>query len=118
MAAFDYRDYHDFDDSAFVRVRDSLNNLIATPWYEHGLARPNYWDGPWTYWSWTAAVAGNYQLEYGVANLGDNSLPSAALFDTPIPNLLPCCCSAPACSPGRLWQEKIEEAGIKDIFLL
>lgn len=83
MAAFDYRDYDPFDDEAYVRVYDEWNNLVATPWYEHGLAHPDYWDGPWTPWSWTAPSSGIYLLEFGIANQGDNLLPSAALFDIP-----------------------------------
>jgi len=81
-AAFDYRDYHPWDDAAYVKVYDGLGSVVATPWYEHGTAHSNYWDGPWTKWSWTAPRNGTYKLEYGVANFGDNSASSAALFDT------------------------------------
>ncbi|MDO9463663.1 MAG: PEP-CTERM sorting domain-containing protein, partial [Deltaproteobacteria bacterium] len=91
-AAFDYRDYHNYDDDAYVKIYDSSDTLVATPWYEHGLARPNYWDGPWTSWSFTATSADTYKLVYGVANQGDAGMSSVALFDAsqtqPIPE--PC----------------------------
>ncbi len=84
-AAFDYRDYDPFDDAAYVKVYDGLGNVVATPWYENGLAHPDFWDGPWTFWSWTAPSSGNYQLEYGVANFVDNGWNSVALFDGVVP---------------------------------
>jgi hypothetical protein len=80
-AAFDYKDYHSFDDSAYVRILDVTGALLATPWFENGLAHPDYWDGPWTNWTWTASSPGTYILQYGVANFGDNALASAGLFD-------------------------------------
>lgn len=80
-AAFDYRDYDPFNDAAYVNILDSAGNIIATPWADNGLANPDWWDGPWTNWSWTAPSAGNYYLEYGVADWGDSAASSAALFD-------------------------------------
>ncbi|MEJ2200858.1 MAG: PEP-CTERM sorting domain-containing protein [Desulfuromonadaceae bacterium] len=85
-AAFDYRDYSPFADSAYVRILNDAGALIATPWSEVGTADSNYWDGPWTSWSWAAPSAGSYYLEYGVANGGDNAASSVALFDmAPVP---------------------------------
>jgi hypothetical protein len=81
LAAFDYRDYDPYDDSAYVKILDNLGNEIATPWFENGLAHPDFWDGPWTSWTWTAASTDTYFVQFGVANMGDNQANSAALFD-------------------------------------
>jgi len=83
MAAFDYRDYHNYDDTAWVKILDAAGAEVATPWMVNGLSVIDYWDGPWTPWSWTADMAGTYSVLYGVANLGDNGMSSAALFDAP-----------------------------------
>ena len=87
-AAFDARDW--CNDKAWVRIYDSSGNKIATPWYSDVNQVGDYGDGPWTYWSWTATESGDYTLKFGVANAGDYSYDSYALFDatasaTPIP---------------------------------
>lgn len=79
-AAFDYRDYYPYNDNAYVKIY-SGSSLIATPWSVFGNSVPNYWDRPWTEWSWTAASADTYTLKFGVANSGDCDYDSYALFD-------------------------------------
>ena len=89
-AAFDYGDYHNFDDTAYVKILDAAGAPVATPWSQHGLAVPDYYDGPWTQWSWQAPAAGTYTLQYGVDNEGDGSMPSYGLFDMgPANNAIP-----------------------------
>ena len=80
-AAFDYRDYHYYNDFAQVQILDPSGALLATPWSVFGNNVPNYYDGPWTQWSWTAPSAGTYVLVYGSANGGDSALSSYGLFD-------------------------------------
>ena len=88
-AAFDARDW--WNDKAWVKIYDSTNgDLIATLWYSDVNQVGDFGDGPWTYWSWTANESGDYILKFGVANAGDYSYDSYALFDatasaTPIP---------------------------------
>ena len=81
-AAFDYGDYHPYDDNAYVKIYNG-DSLLATPWDEFGLDHPNYWDGPWTYWEWTSPTGGDYTLVYGVSNALDGINDSYALFDAP-----------------------------------
>jgi hypothetical protein len=88
-AAFDSGDYSDYDnlgifiDSAYVRILDSSANVVATPWYEVSSMYPDFGDGSWTPWSWTAPSTGIYYVQYGVANGGDVYNDSFALFDAP-----------------------------------
>ncbi len=69
-----------FNDWAEVDIFDG-QTLVAQPWYADAAGTGYYTSGPWTYWSWTAPADGIYRLAYGVANYGDNSFPSNALFD-------------------------------------
>ncbi|MCK4303006.1 MAG: PEP-CTERM sorting domain-containing protein [Candidatus Eisenbacteria sp.] len=80
-AAFDWRDYDPYNDVAYVKIYDGSMALVATPWSESGVGHPDYWDGPWTPWSWTATAPDTYTLELGVANIGDSVLDSYGLFD-------------------------------------
>jgi len=80
-AAFDYRDYSPYDDSAWVRVFDGTGSQVAQPWYLGGESVCDYYDGPWTHWSWDAPSAGTYTLEYGVVNDEESYCDSYALFD-------------------------------------
>lgn len=96
-AAFDYGDRdiwingvrYVWNDNAHVKIFDSSNNLLATPWEVWGEDVVNYYDGPWTAWTWTAPSAGSYTLTIGVANDADGGFDSFVLFDggkfTPIP---------------------------------
>ena len=79
-AAFDYRDYYPWNDCAQVRILQG-GTVIATPWDEHGNDHSNFWDGPWTSWSWTAPSNGTYTLELSITNSGDSFEDSYALFD-------------------------------------
>jgi hypothetical protein len=102
-AALDWDDYERYNDAARVRILDETGKIeIDQPFYMTGellwetyLQPPlstvpknqsYYGNGPWTLWSWTASAAGNYTLEYGVANTNDASLNSYGYFDT-IPNV-------------------------------
>jgi len=103
-AAFDWGDYAQFYDNAWVRIYKGDPAAFDVPWYESGnpmtppipptppIPRPNYWDGPWTKWSYTAPTAGTYTVVMGIENWGDAALPSYALFDdvkvTPLPGTL------------------------------
>lgn len=80
-AAFDWRDYSPYLDGMRIRILDDNGAEVATPLYRDGSGQPNYWDGPWTQWSWTAPASGSYFLELGVRNTLDNALPSFGLFD-------------------------------------
>jgi len=87
-AAFYNGDYHP-QDSAWVRILDSNNLAIATPWIEFsggmGSRRPNHTDyrttTPWEFWEWEAPSTGQYILELGVSTFGDDSFDSYGLFD-------------------------------------
>jgi hypothetical protein len=95
-AAFDYGDYHDFNDNAYVRIYEG-SNLITTPWQEWGNRRPNYSDGPWTKWSFTAPDDATYTAVFGVINYDDYAMDSYGLFDAmkvvPLPGTLFLFCS-------------------------
>jgi len=80
-AAFDYRDYHPYNDNAHVVIFDSSNNYVASPWHVQGNDVPDHWDGPWTNWSFTAPVTDIYTVVYFVANEGDSVADTYALFD-------------------------------------
>lgn len=86
-AAFDYGDWHFYDDTdnAHVKILGSSGALLATPWSVNGLSIDEFYNTPWTAWSWTASSAGTYTLLYGVANYGDEIWDSHAMFDTPVP---------------------------------
>jgi hypothetical protein len=81
FAAFDYGDYHPFNDSAEVRILDMLGAPVATPWKVAGLDVANYADGPWGSWAWTALSGGSYTIELRVTNGGDAGYDSYGLFD-------------------------------------
>jgi hypothetical protein len=87
FAAFDYGDFHNpsnpsqFNDKARIEVLDGSMTVIATPWQVQGINVPEYWDGPWTAWSWTATTAGNYSLRVGIENSEFGTFDSFALFD-------------------------------------
>lgn len=80
-AAFDSGDYQGFNDNAAVKIFDSSNSLIVTPWFAQVNGNPDYWDGPWTSWSWTASVDGTYTVELSIVNEGDSGYDSYTLFD-------------------------------------
>lgn len=101
-AAFDARDWLEIDyppaynDTAQVRILDSLGAELAIPWeesvqslydvgnYGYDTAdKPGYGDGPWESWSWMPQGAGTYTVEYRITNVADSALASYALFDGP-----------------------------------
>lgn len=83
-AAFDTADYMPFNDDAYVKIFDNAGGLLATPWSSNVAAVDDYGYTPWTFWSWTAPANADYKLQFGVANQGDNSGESDALFDANI----------------------------------
>lgn len=84
LAAFNWNDYPDFWDHAWVRIYEG-DNLSTSPfivrWEESGSGHKGYWDGPWEEWSFTATGTGSYTLAYGVANTVDGCYSSFAYFD-------------------------------------
>lgn len=80
-AAFDWQDYYGYVDGARVRILDVTGAELAVPYYKQGVAGENYADYPWTAWSWTAASASAYIVEYGSRNTSDSGLSSYGLFD-------------------------------------
>lgn len=100
MAAFDWGDYLTgsdccFPDGARVRILTVAGALVDTPFYLDGNLTPGTqklnggpdsgYNGPWTAWSWTAASAGTYTVEFGARNTGDGGGPNQTfgLFDAP-----------------------------------
>lgn len=93
MAAFDWGDYLPYADGARVRILDAAGALVATPFYLDGNLTPGTqkapgqpdagYNGPWTAWSWTAASAGTYTVEFGARNTLDGGGPNQTfgLFD-------------------------------------
>lgn len=76
-------------DSAWVKVTDSADNLIANPWlavsgYSSTVTpdmTPYLSASAWTSWSWQVPATGTYQLKLGVTTFGDNNFASYGLFD-------------------------------------
>lgn len=79
--AFDWRDHAPYLDGAKVELYDSALNLVSTLFYADGSGNPDFWDGPWTHWSFTASAADIYTLVYGVRNTIDGALSSRGYFD-------------------------------------
>ena len=91
-AGFDWRDYGKWVDGARVRILDSVGGEVATPYFRNGAGFPDYVDDTWTRWTWTAATAGTYTLEYGVLNIFDSGLSSWGVFDAcPEPGTISLC---------------------------
>lgn len=80
-AAFDYEDYHGYNDNAYVRIYDSAGILMDTPWDYAGDNVPDYANTLWEEWTWTASLAGEYKIEYAVQNHADGGYSSVALFN-------------------------------------
>ena len=81
QAAFDSEDAAPDSDNAYVKIFDAAGHLVATPWSAGVLTLGAFVDTPWTAWQWTPTAAGNYRVEYGLANGGNAQYPSYALFD-------------------------------------
>jgi hypothetical protein len=87
-AVFGWASFLDRDtaqlDSAWVRILDQDQNVIATPWVglpANGAAAITPTSLPWTLWQWEAATGGNYTLQLGMSTSGANNESSFALFD-------------------------------------
>lgn len=74
-AAFDWGDYGSYVDGARVRVLNVAGAELATAFYADGTGNPDGFNGLWTDWSWTAATAGTYVLEYAARNTIDGGGP-------------------------------------------
>ena len=83
-AAFDWRDYYSYVDGARVRILDVTGAELAVPYYKQGVSGEDYADYPWTAWSWTAASASTYIVEYGSRNTSDSSNSGYGLFDATV----------------------------------
>lgn len=79
-AAFLGGDYLPYDDDAYVSIAGP-----GVLWKQSITSVGDYGDSGWNTWGWTAPSAGNYTLTYAVADQVDSALPSAALFDGPVP---------------------------------
>lgn len=73
FAAFDSLDYGSFGDFGYVRILDLSGAILAQPFFaETTVNSAPMFDGPWTHWGWLAPLAGDYILELGVAEVGDD----------------------------------------------
>ena len=73
-------------DTASVRVFDSIGQLVSTPWSDtSGFTSPGgvpfLSASEWTSWQWQAPAAGDYTIEVGVTTRGDDRFASFGLFD-------------------------------------
>jgi hypothetical protein len=81
-AAFATHDYSPYDDNAYVKIYNSSNAVVATPWSKKIVNDVgSYGYTQWTKWTWTSTATGEYKIELAVANQGDNAVQSNALFD-------------------------------------
>lgn len=88
-AVFGWASFLDRDpaqlDSAWVRILDADQNVIATPWagLPSGIAGAAITPTtlPWTLWQWEAVTGGTYLLQLGMSTSGANNDSSFALFD-------------------------------------
>jgi hypothetical protein len=83
-AAFDSAELEplpSFNDNAQVRIYDSDRTLVVQPWAKDAAAVGPNGASPWEPWQWAVPTTGGYRLEYRVANAGDDSNDSHALFD-------------------------------------
>jgi hypothetical protein len=85
-------------DSAWVRILDESENVIATPWLSISGNNPEIsprHNTPWTLWQWQATAEGSYTIQIGASTGGDNMNPSEIFFDdiivtsAPEPQLTP-----------------------------
>jgi hypothetical protein len=83
FAGFKANDYLPFNDSGYL----AINGSHLLDWSVGSVG--DYGSSGWTGFSFTAETAGDYTLELGVANHGDNSVPSTAVLDnvslSPVP---------------------------------
>ncbi|HIJ91187.1 MAG: hypothetical protein OEV89_10855 [Desulfobulbaceae bacterium] len=82
-AAFIGNDYLPFNDLMTVTFKDADSEPIYMPILFDIKTVGDYGKTPWTPFSWTSDVAGEYTLNYAIKNVGDAALPSYALFDGP-----------------------------------
>lgn len=73
-------------DSAWVRILDNDQNLVATLWSETSgspetTLTPASSAPGWTPWQWTALAAGNYTLQLGMTTSGADNSASFGCFD-------------------------------------
>lgn len=80
-AAFNWEDYNPFLDGAMVQILDAAGAVVATPFFMDGNGHSDYFNSPWTAWSFTAGTTASYTLVYGARNTGDSSMASFGYFD-------------------------------------
>jgi hypothetical protein len=116
-AAFDWEDNNPRYDGARVRLYQGPS---ATPTFEvkpfdvTGQSFPNpnppptylnYYDQPWTEWSWVCTADGVYTIELGVKNTYESRNGSFALFDAIAVTIAvtnPSICETTACAPESI----------------
>jgi hypothetical protein len=87
--SFFYNGDYEEQDSGWVRILDSSNNPVATPWIEFsgglasgGLNSVDYLSATdWAHWEWQANQPGLYTITLGVTTFGDNTFDSYAFYD-------------------------------------
>jgi hypothetical protein len=75
FAGFKANDYLPFDDSGYL----AINGSHLLDWSIGSVG--DFGSSGWISFSYTAETAGDYTLELGVANHGDNGFPSTAVLD-------------------------------------
>ncbi len=68
--------WQDNSQSAYVRVYDSSNNLVDTPW-----SRSSAGSSTWESWSFTAGVTGTFKLVLGMREPTGTTMHNQAYFD-------------------------------------
>jgi len=100
-AAFDTWDFYNDDpnqfanDEAWVRIYNASVSFdpndanfylkeayLAQPWFMDVETLGDFEDSPWTHWSWTTAMEGDFTVVLGVGDVGVVGIESYALFDS------------------------------------
>ena len=72
-------------DSAWVRIYDSIGRELATPWFDisgNSGSVPYQAATSWIRWNWEAPTNGDYTVALGVTTFGDNQFSSYGIFDS------------------------------------
>jgi hypothetical protein len=79
---FDAADYIPFNDNGYANLIDAdTSTVVATLYYQDVASVGDFGADGWTSVSHVIAADGNYKLEFGVTNIGDNNLSSALGVD-------------------------------------
>jgi hypothetical protein len=78
-----------FNDDGYAKLYNAATNTVVATLYENNSATVGLGSDGWDFISHTFAASGNYYIEYGVRNVGDNAFNSAlgvdAVQQTPEP---------------------------------